>query len=79
MIAGTDDLQPETEQAVYVLLDLDDLGPEAQLRPGHTIELLVNANQAERLHLPFLDASAFSVSRKPSAASTPSHDHLMTS
>ena len=47
MISGTDNLQPEMEEAVYVLLDLDDLGAEAQLRPGHAIELSVSAIQAE--------------------------------
>ena len=46
VIVGTDDLQPEAEEAVYVLLDLDDLGPETQLRPGHTLELSVSAVQA---------------------------------
>ena len=47
VIAGTDGLQPVPEEAVYVLLDLDDLGAEAQLRPGHTIELSVSAVQAD--------------------------------
>jgi hypothetical protein len=40
-ITGTDDSQLEEEEAVYVLLDMDDLEAGGQLQPGQSIELSV--------------------------------------
>lgn len=44
---GTDGSQHEAEEAMYVLLELEDQAADAQLQPGHTIELSVSASQAD--------------------------------
>jgi hypothetical protein len=38
---GTGDGQPQEEEAVYVLLELEDLQANGQVLPGQTIELSV--------------------------------------
>ena len=44
---GTDGSQRDAEEAIYVLLELEDPAAEAQLQPGHTVELSVSASQAD--------------------------------